>query len=55
MPLINSKSKEAFGANISELIKGYKAKGKIGTSKPKNKAAARKQALAIAFGIKEGR
>jgi (p)ppGpp synthase/HD superfamily hydrolase len=55
MPLIRNQSKEAFGKNVSELINAYKKKGKIGSSSPKSKAKARKQALAIAFDIKGGK
>lgn len=54
MPLIQSNSKAAFGRNVSELMNAYAAKGKIGSSTPKSKAKARKQALAIAFNIKKG-
>ena len=54
MPLINSKSKEAFGSNVAELIKAFKKSGRIGNSKPADKNAARKQALAIAFKLKRG-
>jgi len=54
MPLNPNKSKEALGKNIAELIGSFKTKGKIGTSKPKNKERARKQALAIAFNMKGG-
>lgn len=54
MPLTQSKSKKAFSSNVGELIHAFKQKGKIGSSKPKSKAEARKQALAIAFGIKKG-
>lgn len=52
MPLLKGKSQKTFSANVSELIRSYKKKGTLGTSKPKNMAAARKQALAIAFSKK---
>ena len=54
MPLIHSKSKKAFGQNVSELMKAYKQKKHIGTGPNESKAKARKRALAIAFGIKGG-
>jgi len=54
MPLIKSKSKGAFDANMSELIASYRKTGKIGKSRPKNADEARKQALAIAFSKKRG-
>lgn len=52
MPLIKSKSKEAFAKNVAELIRSYKKSGRIGTSEPGSMEKARKQALAIAFSIK---
>lgn len=55
MPLSKSKSKKAFSTNVSELVNAFKKKGRIGSSKPKNKGEARKQALAIAFKIKGGK
>jgi len=36
-------------SNIKELVDTYKAKGRIGTSKPANKKAAVKQAVAISL------
>lgn len=54
MPLIHSDSKKAFEENVAELIKSFKKSGRIGSSKPANKNAARKQALKIAFEIKRG-
>lgn len=52
MPLKKGKSEEAFRYNVSELMKSFKKKGKIGKSKPANTEEARKQALAIAFAQK---
>ena len=49
MPLKPGSSKKTVGKNVSELVKAYKEKGKIGTSKPENKKAAQKQAVAIAL------
>lgn len=54
MPLKSGKSNKAISANIQTLVDDYQAKGKIGTSRPKNKAAAIKQATAIAY-AKAGR
>lgn len=47
MPLKPGKSN--VGKNVKELMKSYKKKGKIGTSKPESKKAAQKQAVAIAL------
>lgn len=52
MPLNQSKSKAAFKSNVSELINKYKTTGKIGTSKPKSKKKAIKQAVAISYDVK---
>lgn len=49
MPLKSGKSKKVISENISETMRSYKKKGKIGTSRPKSKAAAQKQAVAIAL------
>lgn len=54
MPLKTGKSNKAISANIQTLVDDYQAKGRIGTSRPKNKAAAVKQATAIAY-AKAGR
>ena len=40
------------GQSMSELLTSYKAKGTLGTSKPKSKKAAIKQALAISYSNK---
>ncbi len=47
MPLIKSASKGARNENIHEMLKSYKAKGSIGTSKPKNFKKAVEQAYDI--------
>ena len=39
----------SMGENISEIMRSFARKGKIGTSTPKNKSAAQKQAIAIAY------
>ena len=49
MPLKKGKSRKTIGKNIKELVKTYDKKGKIGTSKPGNRKAAQKQAVAIAL------
>ena len=49
MPLKSGKSKKVMGSNIKELVNDYKSSGRIGTSKPKSKSAAIKQAVAIAY------
>jgi hypothetical protein len=49
MPLKSGSSQKTVGKNVSELMKSYKEKGKIGTSKPESKKAAQKQAVAIAL------
>jgi len=49
MPLKSGKSQKTVGKNVSELMKTYKKSGKIGSSKPKSKKAAQKQAVAIAL------
>jgi hypothetical protein len=47
MPLKSGKSN--IGKNVGELMHAYKQKGRIGTSHPKSKKAAQKQAVAIAL------
>lgn len=49
MPLKKGTSQEAVKSNIKELMSSYKKKGKIGTSKPRTKKKAQKQAVAIAL------
>jgi hypothetical protein len=49
MPLKSGKSQKVVSANIKELVDKYKAKGTIGTSHPKSKKAAIKQAVAISL------
>ena len=49
MPLIKSASKSARNENIHEMLKSFKRKGSIGTSKPKNFKEAVAQASAIAY------
>lgn len=49
MPLKSGSSRRIISENIGELMHAYQAKGAIGTSHPKSKAAAAKQAAAIAY------
>ena len=49
MPLKSGISKKTIEKNVSELMGAYKKSGKIGTSKPKSKKAAQKQAVAISY------
>jgi len=49
MPLKKGKSNKVFSSNVKELVDTYKGTGKIGTSKPKSKKKAIKQAVAIAY------
>jgi len=49
MPLLKGKGKKIIGKNIGEMVKGFKNKGKIGTSAPSSLAKAMAQASAIAY------
>lgn len=50
MPIKSGKSSKVISGNIKEIVGGYKSSGRIGTSKPKSKEAAVKQAVAISLG-----
>lgn len=49
MPLKKGSSQKTISRNIGEIVRDYKQDGMIGTSKPASKAAAVKQAAAIAY------
>lgn len=49
MPLKKGSGQKTISKNIGTLVRDFKDTGKIGTSKPKSKAAAVKQAAAIAY------
>lgn len=49
MPLAKGKTTKVVGKNVQTLVDDWQRSGKIGTSKPKNKAAAVKQAMAISL------
>ena len=53
MPLKPGKSAKVVASNIKELMSSYRRTGKLGTSRPRNKKKAQKQAAAIALSVAE--
>jgi hypothetical protein len=49
VPLKSGKSNKVVSANVQTLVDDWQAKGRIGTSRPKTKKQAVKQAVAIAL------
>lgn len=49
MPLKSGRSQSIVSSNIAEIMRSYKKKGSIGTSKPSSVGKAIKQATAIAY------
>ena len=50
MPLQPGHGKKTISGNIKELLHSYKSSGKIGNTKPRSAAHARRIAAAIAYG-----
>ena len=53
MPLNHSNNKAAVSANIKQIVDEWKLSGKIGTSSPRSKIQAVRQAVAIALSISD--
>lgn len=49
MPLKSGKSQKTISGNVQTVVDDWQKTGRIGTSRPKNKAAAVKQAVAVAY------
>ncbi|MFZ6848019.1 hypothetical protein [Undibacterium sp. RuRC25W] len=55
MPLNQSNSKSAISANIKQIVDEWKQTGRIGTSHPRTKMQAVKQAVAVALSTADNR
>lgn len=49
MPLRTGSSQKVVSSNMRELVDTYRSSGRIGSSRPANKTAAIKQAIAISL------
>lgn len=52
MPLERGSSRKTMSSNIREMVDSWKGTGRIGTSKPRSKRKAIKQAVAAAYAQK---
>lgn len=55
MPLKKGKSQKTISGNIREMLEAFERTRKIGTTRPKSKAHARKIAAAAAYSKARGR